>query len=152
MPKSRNQIWAQSGQGQSQTSGLSSWIRPSLNQLMEIRIEEKGKTMTSGFAVRPLGTIMPGLGHVVGMCGGHPLPNVLLNPEDCCLKVSLKVSQIPWVKLFEFLVYSYDPTKKVTLNLDTKSPSLMFKANNFHAASQNVDILVWNFLALLRGM
>ena len=57
-------------------------IRPSLNQPMGIRIEEKGKTMTSGFAVRPLGTIMPGLGHAVGMCGGHPLPNVLLlNPK-----------------------------------------------------------------------
>lgn len=63
---------------------------------MGIRIEEKGKTMTSGFAVRPLGTIMLELGHTVGMCGGHPLPNVvILNPENCCLKVSLKLSQIP---------------------------------------------------------
>lgn len=73
MFKSRNQIWAQSGQGQSQTQACPACDYQAIPEPTHgDKNRREGENQTSGFAARPLGTVMLGLGHTVGMCGGHP--------------------------------------------------------------------------------
>lgn len=153
MSKSRNQIWAQSGQGQSQTSGLSSLYQAIPEPIHGDKNRREGENHDIRICSETLRNRHARARTHSGYVWWTPPPKCSYSKSrKLLLKSKPKIesdtlSQIFWAP--GLLIWA---KKKITLNLDTESQNLIFKANNFCAASQNVDILVWNILALLRGI